>query len=56
MPPRKPLENEPAKAVEEFLASLTPLEGRGVFTPEQRDRLRAVQRGQRGENKEPPAE
>jgi hypothetical protein len=38
------LENQPAKCVEEWLQSLAPLEGRGVFTPEERERLRADQR------------
>jgi hypothetical protein len=38
------LDNQPAKCVEEWLQSLGPLEGRGVFTPEERARLRADQR------------
>ena len=33
------LENEPAMTVGEFLDSLAPLEGRGVFSPEERARL-----------------
>ena len=37
------LDNQPAKCVEEWLESLTPLEGRGVFTPEERERLKADQ-------------
>ena len=38
------LENQPAKCVEEWVQSLAPLEGRGVFTPEERERLKADQR------------
>jgi hypothetical protein len=38
------LENQPAKTVEEWLSSLAPLEGRGIFTPTSRDRLRKDQR------------
>lgn len=38
------LDNQPAKCVEEWLESLAPLEGRGVFTPEERDRLKNDQR------------
>lgn len=34
------LENEPAKTVGEWLDSLKHLEGIGVFTPEERERLR----------------
>ena len=33
------LENQPAMTVGEFLDSLKPLEGRGVFTREERERL-----------------
>jgi predicted CopG family antitoxin len=38
------LENQPAKCVEEWLESLVPLEGRGVFTPEEREQLKKDQR------------
>lgn len=38
------LDNQPAKCVEEWVQSLAPLEGRGVFTPEDRERLKADQR------------
>ena len=38
------LENQPAKTVGEWLDSLTPLEGRGVFSPEARERLKLDQR------------
>ena len=38
------LDNQPAKCVGEWLESLAPLEGRGVFTPEERERLRNDQR------------
>jgi predicted CopG family antitoxin len=38
------LENQPAKCVEEWVQSLAPIEGRGVFTPDERDRLKADQR------------
>jgi len=38
------LENQPAKAVDEWLRSLGPLEGRGIFTEEARRQLRADQR------------
>ena len=41
------LENQPAMTGAEFLASLAPLEGRGVFTPEQREALREAQRNPR---------
>ena len=34
------LESQPAKCVEEWIESLKPLEGHGVFTPEQRARLK----------------
>jgi predicted CopG family antitoxin len=34
------LDSQPAKCVEEWLESLAPLEGRGVFTPEERERLK----------------
>ena len=34
------LENAPAETVGEWLDSLEPLRGRGVFTPEERERLR----------------
>ena len=38
------LDGQPAKCVEEWLESLKPLEGRGVFTPEERERLKNDQR------------
>ena len=38
------LENQPATCVEEWVQPLAPLEGRGVFTPEERERLKADQR------------
>jgi hypothetical protein len=38
------LENQPAKTVGEWLDSLTPLEGRGIFSPEARERLKLDQR------------
>ncbi len=38
------LENQPAKSVDEWLQSLGPLEGRGIFTEEARRQLRADQR------------
>ncbi|HEY4988564.1 MAG TPA: hypothetical protein VII09_02100 [Opitutaceae bacterium] len=38
------LENQPAKCVEEWLDSLVPLNGRGVFTPEEREQLKQDQR------------
>lgn len=38
------LDNQPAKCVEEWVQSLAPLEGRGVFKPEDRERLKADQR------------
>jgi predicted CopG family antitoxin len=41
------LENQPAKCVEEWLESLAPLAGRGVFTPEERERLKTDQRNPR---------
>jgi hypothetical protein len=41
------LENQPAKCVEEWMESLAPLVGRGVFTPEQRERLKSDQRNPR---------
>ena len=41
------LENQPAKTVGEFLDSLAPLEGRGVFTPEGRERLKRNQQSKR---------
>jgi putative antitoxin of VapBC-like toxin-antitoxin system len=37
------LDNEPAKTVGEWLESLAPLAGRGVFTPEERQRLKQDQ-------------
>ena len=38
------LDNEPAKTVGEWLESLAPLAGRGVFTPEERQRLKRDQK------------
>ena len=38
------LENQPAKCVRDWLESLAPLKGRGVFTPAERARLRHDQR------------
>jgi predicted CopG family antitoxin len=38
------LENQPAKSVGEWLESLKPLEGRGVFSSRERERLRKDQR------------
>jgi predicted CopG family antitoxin len=37
------LENQPAKTVDEWLASLAPLEGRGVFSAKERERLKRDQ-------------
>jgi predicted CopG family antitoxin len=44
------LENQPAKCVEEWMESLAPLEGRGVFTPGERERLKEDQRKPRDSN------
>jgi Putative antitoxin len=41
------LDDLPAKNVGEWLDSLAPIEGRGVFTPEERQRLKADQRSPR---------
>ena len=41
------LENQPAKTVGEWLASLEPLVGRGVLSPEGRARLKHDQRAPR---------
>ena len=38
------LDDQPAKTVGEWLDSLAPLEGRGVFSPEARERLKLNQR------------
>jgi hypothetical protein len=38
------LDNQPAKTVGEWLESLAPLEGRSLFTPEERARLKRDQR------------
>jgi predicted CopG family antitoxin len=38
------LEHQPAKNVGEWLASLAPVEGRGLFSEEERQRLRRDQR------------
>lgn len=37
------LDNQPAKCVEEWMESLASLEGRGVFSAEERERLRQDQ-------------
>ena len=42
------IDNQPAKCVEEWLKSLAPLEGRGAFMAEDRERLRADQASPRG--------
>jgi predicted CopG family antitoxin len=41
------LENQPAKTVEEWLESLAPLEGRGVFSAKRREQLKRDQRAPR---------
>src|SRR5262245_25154691 len=41
------LENQPAKTVDEWLDSLQPLEGRGVFSGGARERLKRDQRAPR---------
>jgi predicted CopG family antitoxin len=41
------LDDQPAKAVGEWLESLAPLEGRGIFSPEERERLKRDQRNPR---------
>jgi predicted CopG family antitoxin len=41
------LDNQPAKTVGEWLESLVPQEGRGLFSPEERERLKRDQRGPR---------
>lgn len=38
------LENQPAKTVEEWIESLAPLEGRGIFSDQARERLKRDQR------------
>ena len=38
------LADPPARTVAEWLESLEPLEGRGVFTPEERERMKSDQR------------
>jgi hypothetical protein len=38
------LDSQPAKTVDNWLKSLAPLEGRGVFTPEGRTHLKRDQR------------
>jgi predicted CopG family antitoxin len=38
------LDNQPAKTVGEWLDSLTPLEGRGIFSPEERAQIKQDQR------------
>jgi len=42
------LENLPAKSVGEWLTSLTPLEGRGILSAGDRERLRRDQHAPRG--------
>jgi hypothetical protein len=42
------LENQPARSVGEWLKSLEPLEGRGLFTAASREQLKADQRVSRG--------
>lgn len=41
------LDNQPAKTVDEWLKSLAPLEGRSLFTPEERAQLKRDQRNPR---------
>jgi predicted CopG family antitoxin len=41
------LENQPAKTVGEWLASLAPLEGRGIFSAKEREQLKRDQRAPR---------
>lgn len=41
------LDNQPASSVGEWLASLKPLEGHPLFTPEARERLKRDQRNPR---------
>jgi predicted CopG family antitoxin len=41
------LENQPAKTVDEWLKSLAPLEGRGVFSADERDKLKRDQQSSR---------
>jgi predicted CopG family antitoxin len=41
------LDNQPAKTVGDWLDSLKPLEGRGIFSAETRERLKRDQRFQR---------
>jgi predicted CopG family antitoxin len=41
------LENQPAKTVGEWLASLAPLEGRGIFSVKEREQLKRDQRAPR---------
>lgn len=38
------MDNQPAKCAEEWLASLAPMEGRSLFTPEEREQLVKDQR------------
>jgi len=38
------LENQPSKTVEQWLASLAPLEGHGIFSVKTRERLKRDQR------------
>jgi predicted CopG family antitoxin len=41
------LENQPAKTVDEWLKSLAPLEGRGVFSTDERSKLKRDQQSSR---------
>ncbi len=41
------LDNQPARTVDAWLKSLAPLEGRSLFTPEERARLKRDQRNPR---------
>lgn len=49
------LANQPAKTVAEWLESLAPIEGRGVFSAEARERLRRDQRKPRPSPRKPRA-
>jgi hypothetical protein len=49
------LENQPARSVGEWLKSLEPLEGRGLFTRASRQQLKADQRAPRGSARRRPA-
>ena len=45
------LENQPAKTVDEWLASLAPLEGRGILSEEARRALKRAQRTPRASSR-----